>query len=81
MASREDRIPRPRVDQFSGEPSAHHASLRTPFATKLLCEDGHNAPPPPVLGNPALSTTKSHGKQHGHNQKDISTVGDGGAHS
>jgi len=64
----EEKIAHPRVDQFSGEAAAHHRTLRTPFAEKLLVHDGSTATPP-VLGNPELSHTKTMGKQSGHKQR------------
>ena len=58
---------RPNYDSYSGEENAHHRTLRTPFAPKILT--GDSKPTPPVLGNPALSTSHNLGKQNGHKQK------------
>ena len=56
---------RPNYDSYSDQEAAHHATLRTPFGPKILTGTGA---PPPVLGNPALQTSKNLGKQKGHKE-------------
>ena len=57
---------RPNYDSYSDTENAKHLTLRTPLGPKLIAG---NSTTPPVLGNPALSTSKNLGKQNGHSQK------------
>lgn len=60
---------RPHYDTYSGPENKGRAhTLRTPFDKSIL---QNLSAPPPVLGNPALTTSKNMGKQNGHAQKHI----------